>query len=71
MTDARRIELERAEAARAALEMAAVKLDVYATGEIYRKAFRRAAFLVRSLKDSFDSEVYQKDTDNHARDVQS
>lgn len=46
----RRVELERAEAARQALERAAVKLENWATGVVYGKAMRKAAQLVREEK---------------------
>lgn len=47
----RRIELERADAERAALENAARKLEDYATNDMYRKVLKLGARLVRSLKD--------------------
>jgi hypothetical protein len=47
----RRIELERMDAAREALERAAEKLEEYSTNDLYRKALRIGARLVRGLKD--------------------
>lgn len=43
-------QLEREDIARQALEAAAVKLETHAVGELYAKAFRKAAKLVRSLQ---------------------
>lgn len=48
--DARRIELERADAARQALEEAARRVEAQEGGETYRKAFKAAADLLRRLK---------------------
>lgn len=45
----RRIELERADAARTALETAAQALESYSTNVTYAQAMRVAARLVRSL----------------------
>jgi hypothetical protein len=50
MDDARRIELERADAARQALEEAARKIETQDGGETYRKAFKAAADLLRRWK---------------------
>lgn len=50
MDDARRIELERADAARQALEEAARKIEMQDGGETYRKAFKAAADLLRRWK---------------------
>ncbi len=50
MDDARRIELERADAARHALEEAAKRVESQEGGETYRKAFKAAADLLRRLK---------------------
>jgi nitroimidazol reductase NimA-like FMN-containing flavoprotein (pyridoxamine 5'-phosphate oxidase superfamily) len=47
----RMIELERADAKREALEHAANKLESYATNDLYAKALKLAAKLVRSVKD--------------------
>ena len=45
------VELERADAAREALEKAAQKLEKYGTNELYRKALQLGARLIRELKD--------------------
>jgi hypothetical protein len=50
MDDARRIELERADAARQALEEAAQRVESQEGGETYRKAFKAAADLLRRFK---------------------
>lgn len=50
MDDARRIELERADAARQALEEAAKRIEAQDGGETYRKAFKAAADLLRRFK---------------------
>lgn len=50
MTD-RLIELERAEAKREALEQAAAKLEGYACNELYARAMKIGAKLIRSIKD--------------------
>lgn len=47
----RLIELERAEAKREALEHAANKLESYATNDLYAKALKLGARLIRSIKD--------------------
>lgn len=44
------IELERADAARSVLEQAAQKLEGYATNELYSKVLKKAARLIRELK---------------------
>jgi hypothetical protein len=46
----RRIELERTDAARKALETAAQRVEEQDGGETYRKAFKAAAALLRRLK---------------------
>lgn len=46
----RRIELERADAARKALESAACHLEGYAANDLYRRAMRIGARLIRQLK---------------------
>lgn len=48
---ARRIELERADAARKALEEAAVRLEGYSTNDLYHRVLRLGAKLVRKVKD--------------------
>ena len=45
----RRIELERMDAARKALEHAAERLEGYSTNELYRKALKTAARMIRSI----------------------
>lgn len=50
MDDARRIELEREDAARRAIEDAAGFLEGYSTNALYQKAFRLAASLLRGKK---------------------
>lgn len=50
MDDARRIELERADAARQALEDAARRVEAQAGGETYQKAYKTVAALLRRLK---------------------
>lgn len=50
MTD-RLIELERADAKREALEHAAQKLESYSTNDLYARALRIGARLIRSIKD--------------------
>ncbi len=58
MTDAERdevtrprlIELERSDAARAALEEAAKKLENYSTNTLYQKALTLGARLIREMK---------------------
>lgn len=52
--DTRRIELERADASRSAFEAAANRLESYPTNDLYRKAFKLAASLIRGLKDERD-----------------
>ena len=47
---ARRIELERNDAARSALEIAAEALETRAGNKLYEKAWKAAAKLVRALK---------------------
>lgn len=47
----RLIELERAEAKREALEAAAAKLETYSTNDMYAKALKLGARLIRSIKD--------------------
>lgn len=47
---ARRIELERADAARQALEEAAKRMETREGGNVYRKAFKAAAALLRGWK---------------------
>lgn len=49
-TRERIIELERADAARNALEDAAKRVEAQEGGETYRKAFKAAADLLRRLK---------------------
>lgn len=59
------IELERADAARMALEEAAQRIEAQAGGETYRKAFKASAAILRGL-------VHQLDTwssGRRARDV--
>lgn len=51
MDDARRIELERADAARQALEEAAKRLENYSTNDLYHRVLRLGAKLVRKIKD--------------------
>jgi hypothetical protein len=46
----RRIELERADAARRALEEAAQRVEAQEGGETYRKAFKASASLLRHIK---------------------
>jgi hypothetical protein len=46
----RRIELERADAARKALEEAAQKIERQDGGETYQKAYKASAALLRNLK---------------------
>jgi hypothetical protein len=46
---ARRIELERTDAARKALEHAADRIESYSANELYRKALKIAARMVRSI----------------------
>lgn len=46
----RLIELERAQAAREALERAAERLETYKSNDTYEKAFKLGARLVRDLK---------------------
>lgn len=43
-------DLERDDLVRQTLEAAAVKLETHAVGELYAKAYRSAAKLVRSMK---------------------
>ena len=50
MDDARRIELERADAARQALEEAAKRIDTQHGSQTYQKAFKAAADLLRRFK---------------------
>ena len=50
MDDARRIELERADAARQALEDAARRIETQDGGQTYQKAYKAAAELLRRLK---------------------
>lgn len=50
MDDARRIELERADAARQALEIAAKRIETQDGGQTYQKAFKAAAELLRRWK---------------------
>lgn len=45
----RRIELERADAARGALEEAANMLETRGGNEVYRQAWRKAADLIRAI----------------------
>jgi hypothetical protein len=45
----RQIELERKDAERNALERAATKLENFATNEVYKRAFRIAAKMVRDM----------------------
>ncbi len=45
------IELERSDAKREVLEQAARKLESYATNDLYAKALKLGARLVRSIKD--------------------
>lgn len=47
----RRIQLERDDAARKALEEAASHLEKYSTNDLYHRVMRLAAKLVRSMKD--------------------
>jgi len=47
--DMRRIELERADAARRALEDAANRLEAYSANELYEKALRLGARLIRQM----------------------
>ena len=49
------IELERADAARMALEEAAQRLEAQAGGETYRKAFKASAALLRGLVHQLDT----------------
>jgi hypothetical protein len=51
MDDARRIELERADAARQALEEAALRLEGYSTNDLYHRVLRLGAKLIRKIKD--------------------
>ena len=46
----RRIELERADAARKALEEAAKRVEAQVGGETYQKAYKASAALLRRLK---------------------
>lgn len=46
----RRIELERADAARSALEEAALAIESRDGGETYRKAYKTAANVIRWMK---------------------
>jgi hypothetical protein len=46
----RRIELERADAARKALEDAAQRIEAQDGGETYRKAYKASAAILRHLK---------------------
>jgi hypothetical protein len=46
----RRIELERADAARKALEEAARRIEAQDGGETYRKAYKASAAILRHLK---------------------
>jgi hypothetical protein len=46
----RRIELERADAARKALEDAALHLEGYSTNDLYHRVLRLAAKLIRNIK---------------------
>lgn len=50
MDDARRIELERADAARQALEEAATHLENYHTNDLYHRVLRLGAKLIRKIK---------------------
>lgn len=47
----RTIELERADAARIALEEAAVRLESYSANSLYMQALKRGARIVREMKD--------------------
>lgn len=49
------IELERADAARMALEEGAKRLEAQAGGETYRKAFKASAALLRGLVHQLDT----------------
>jgi hypothetical protein len=49
------IELERADAARMALEEAAQRLEAQAGGETYRKAFKASAAILRGLVHQLDT----------------
>lgn len=55
MDDIRRIELERADAARMALEEAARRVEAQEGGETYRKAFKASAALLRGLVHQLDT----------------
>ena len=52
MDDARRIELERSDAARQALEEAAKRIESQGGGQTYQKAFKAAADVLRRFKAS-------------------
>lgn len=45
----RQIELERKDAAKDALQRAAARLENYATNDVYRRAFKIAAKMVREM----------------------
>lgn len=49
------IELERADAARMALEEAARRIEAQAGGETYRKAFKASAAILRGLVHQLDT----------------
>lgn len=48
----RQIELERKDAAKEALHKAAARLENHATNEVYRRAFKIAAKMVRDMANS-------------------
>lgn len=50
----RRIELEREDAARKALELAARRLESENVNDVYRAALKRGAKIVRELRNSAD-----------------
>lgn len=68
MDEDRMIDLERADAARKALESAAQELERYSTNDVYQRAFKLGARIIRKLKDDL-SKCYRDSNSNIGADM--